>query len=856
MSEKNREEKPATGWKPPQRGRISTDGMGKVKLPRPSGVDTGCEAARPVEPQEMDTHIDSLSGQMDSLKHALVSHARFRSIIDQADEAIFVIDPETDKFVDANETALRWLGLSRQQLLEITTDDVDVEFPLAYPESESEPSANTRDLRRSWVCNRVHRRRDGTCFPVEVAVSQRRYANRTYTLVVARESRQQQKTEQAVRDSQAAHRVERQELQTRIEELSSEMASLRRTLASLSRFRSLIDQADEAIFVIDPETGKFVDANETALRWLGMPRPQLLSSTIKDVDVEFPLGCPNGATGSDKDARKVRRPWVCGRVHRRRDGSDFPVEVAVAERTFANRTYTLVIARERKKSRQAEQELRETEERYTSLFENTLDPVYLTGENGRIAEVNEAAVELWGYERGEMIDLKARRLYDAVPDARQFGENVQKHGFVKDLPISLRTKDGVVLPGLLTAIPRNAGNGTFGGYQCLVRPQIVQPQSGSWTTASVAGSSSEGAVSESAAPPSPGAAGGDELVESWSQYEEMKTAPGSGEPSIEDLLGVRQSLSDSATELIDPWMLSDVTKKVPVSVEELLGVAGPPEEDAPGGGEETAASSESSPDSKDSAVPGAPPSQSAAAPGQESVEHGGQSAGEEATFVVEQPVPETKRTADAGRGPGDAPTTPDVLLGAVSGSTAQREEPAVTARRPNRRLDRPDARSTAGVHREALRRHTPMPRNPGQLSTFQHWPLMLVLGGAVAVFAWTDLARLTFGYNSGFEEWLLGVRTLGLALLALGALGQLWRRTAMAIAAAVLLLGIVLMGAYVEYVLHFPFELGDVVPDTKAALDNAIFRVSGFTAATVLFCGWVSWRIWTDVRPKPDEQSL
>lgn len=345
-------------------------------------------------------------------------------------------------------------------------------------------------------------------------------------------------------------------------------------------------------------------------------------------------------------------------------------------------------------------------------------------------------------------------------------------------------------------------------------------------------------------------------MESWSQYEEMKTAPGSGEPSIEDLLGVRQSLSDSATELIDPWMLSDVTKKVPVSVEELLGVAGPPEEDAPGGGEKSAAPGESSPDSEDSAVPGAPPSQSAAALGQESVGHGGQRAGEEATLVVEQPIPETKRAADAGRGPGNGPTTPDVLLGAVSGSTAQREEPAVTARRPNRRLDRPDARSTAGVHREALRRHTPMPRNPGQLSTFQHWPLMLVLGGAVAVFAWTDLARLTFGYNSGFEEWLLGVRTLGLALLALGALGQLWRRTAMAIAVAVLLLGIVLMGAYVEYVLHFPFELGDVVPDTKAALDNAIFRVSGFTAATVLFCGWVSWRIWTEVRPKPDEQSL
>jgi PAS domain S-box-containing protein len=231
MSERNSDEKPATGWKPRHQGRISTEGLGKVSLPLPAGTDAGRETASLVEPQEMDADIDSLSGQMDSLKHVLVSHARFRTIVDQADEAIFVIDPETDKFVDANETALRWLGLSREELLKLTTDEVDVEFPLAYPESESDPTSNARDLRRSWVCNRVHRRRDGTCFPVEVAVAQRRYANRIYTLVVARESRQQQKAEQTVRETQALHRVERQELQDRIDR--SEVAWPIPTAASL-----------------------------------------------------------------------------------------------------------------------------------------------------------------------------------------------------------------------------------------------------------------------------------------------------------------------------------------------------------------------------------------------------------------------------------------------------------------------------------------------------------------------------------------------------------------------------------------------------------------------------------------------
>jgi PAS domain S-box-containing protein len=859
MSERNSDEKPATGWKPRHQGRISTEGLGKVSLPLPAGTDAGRETASLVEPQEMDADIDSLSGQMDSLKHVLVSHARFRTIVDQADEAIFVIDPETDKFVDANETALRWLGLSREELLKLTTDEVDVEFPLAYPESESDPTSNARDLRRSWVCNRVHRRRDGTCFPVEVAVAQRRYANRIYTLVVARESRQQQKAEQTVRETQALHRVERQELQDRIEKLSGEMATLRRTLASLSRFRSLIDQADEAIFVIDPETDRFVDANETALRWLGLSRPQLLSSTIHDVDVEFPLGCPEGEANVETDVRSLQRPWVCGRVHRRRDGSDFPVEVAVAKREFANRTYTLVVARERRKSKQAEQELRETEERYSSLFEHALHPVYLTSENGRISDVNEAAVELWGYAREEMIDIKPRKLYAAVPDARLFGENVQKHGFVKNLPISLRTKDGEVLPGLLTAIPRSAGNGTFGGYQCLVRLQVDgrEEETQVMTPPEAATSVSDQTVPETDASMPQGATEGDDLVESWSRYERMKAGTESGEPSIEDLLGVPRSASDSlGTGLIEPWTLADVTQKVPVSVEELLGVDPVPPDAPPAVDTEVApeaaatvrdvpsvAASEQARPQRDSATA------STEAPHAPDISN-------EPTWITEPPARGTREPVEATSGAGGA-TGSEVRVGVRPGVESPREGPGVASHRADRRLDQPESRARAAhVNREALRRHTPLPQRPSQNGAFQQWPLMLAVGAGVAVFAWTDLARLTYGYNSGFQEWLLGVRVLGLALLALGALGRFWRRTATGVAVGALLLALILLGAYAQYVLHFPFELGDVVPDTKPALGNAIFRVSGFTAATVLFCGWVSWRIWTEVWPKSDEPSL
>jgi PAS domain S-box-containing protein len=901
----------------------------------------------------MDPRIEELTDRMAGLKRTVASQARFRTLIDQADEAIFVIDPETDRFVDANETALRWLALSRQDLLSRTTSEVHVEFPLGYPESEKEVTRDARDLRRSWVCSRVHRRRDGTCFPVEVAVSQRRFADHTYTLVVARESRQHRKAEQVLRESQELHRAERDEMEARIEKLSSEMSSLRRTLGSLARFRTIIDQADEAIFVIDPDTERFVDANETALRWVGLSRLQLLSSRIQDLDVEFPLACPDDEEDAAADARGLKRPWVCGRVHRRRDGSYFPVEVAVAKRQFANRIYTLVVARESKQNGHADQVIREVEERYSTLFGHTTDAVYLTGREGRIADVNEATLDLLGYSREEMIDVKARNFYAEAPDTRLFSENVNENGFVRDLPVQLSAKDGSVIAGLLTAIPRRTGNGTIGGYQCLIRrrsepgaePTPEEPESveverpdGDATAAAAVGQAAEVAAET------------DELVESWAQYEQMRPAIDAGEPSLAELFGTDQPESDSMqeepeeprivsdvteeialsaeqlsgitqsdaeaapTEAADTWMPSDVTQKLtPPAAEQILAVEdGPPDQPArspidpkalftdpdtevvaetsppattPAATEIASPAAEATPP----ATEAAPPAVEATAPAAEAVPPAVEAtppatevepptadtappaadvtpaAAEAAPPAAEIEAPDPGATppaaevesSAAGVAPSAGVAEPAVEFVAPATEDTHRLKPELSdvtplSYRPDRRLDRAQPRNGAGT-REALRRRTPLPRQDALNGDLKLWPLMLALGAAVTVFAWTDLVRLTYVYNAGFDEWQLAVRILGLALVSIGVLGRFWRRTGLAIGVGVLTLGVVLLGTYVEYLRHFPFELKDVVPDTSAAVDSAILRVSGFTLAAVLFCGLVCWNLWAVLWPRDDE---
>lgn len=56
--------------------------------------------------------------------HIVASEARFRAMFDAAPEAVFVIDPETRKIVDANPFMVQWLGYSAEELLDLEIDQL------------------------------------------------------------------------------------------------------------------------------------------------------------------------------------------------------------------------------------------------------------------------------------------------------------------------------------------------------------------------------------------------------------------------------------------------------------------------------------------------------------------------------------------------------------------------------------------------------------------------------------------------------------------------------------------------------------------------------------------------------------
>lgn len=289
--------------------------------------------------------------------------------------------------------------------------------------------------------------------------------------IIARDISRWKLREQELVKKQAHLEAELARVKRDLDSLTNSLAERECRQNELDRFRNIMDQAGEAIFITDPETGQFVDANQTACDWLGFTRDKLLTLGVRDLDLEFPLESPDGVFDHITDTRHADRPRVFGDgTHRRRNGTYFPVEVALARRMFGDREYMLVVARDIKERRYTERALRESEVKYRSLFELSRDAIYLSSRDGKVADVNDAALDLFGYSRSEFLGLEARTLYVRAEDIRTFQNGVGEAGSARDLEVELKKKGGDTFTALLTATLRYDGDANILGYQCIIRP--------------------------------------------------------------------------------------------------------------------------------------------------------------------------------------------------------------------------------------------------------------------------------------------------------------------------------------------------------------------------------------------------
>jgi PAS domain S-box-containing protein len=174
------------------------------------------------------------------------------------------------------------------------------------------------------------------------------------------------------------------------------------------KFRTLVDQAPEALFLHDMD-GHIVDVNQAAVERYGYTREQLLEMEAGDIDPDYVEREDRGAFWRRLREQKQLRFEA---RHRRSDGTILPVVVSLSAIELEGDEHILALAEAITERKRAQKALRESEALLSTLFAASPDAMLLAeAATGVISHANAAASALFEYPLDRLIGMHYQALH-------------------------------------------------------------------------------------------------------------------------------------------------------------------------------------------------------------------------------------------------------------------------------------------------------------------------------------------------------------------------------------------------------------------------------------------------------------
>lgn len=187
-----------------------------------------------------------------------------------------------------------------------------------------------------------------------------------------------------------------------VRDITEEKRAKEELHASEQKYRAIFENASEAIFIIDAvgeHAGRIISANPAAAAMHGYTLPEIIGRSIKEIDA------PDDAAKVDVRIRRMLRgEWINEEVlHRRKDGTVFPVDLSAGTFTLNDHTYILGFDRDISVRKETEAALLESERRFREMLEKMRLIAIIYDRNETVTFCNAFFLRLTGWKLDDVI---------------------------------------------------------------------------------------------------------------------------------------------------------------------------------------------------------------------------------------------------------------------------------------------------------------------------------------------------------------------------------------------------------------------------------------------------------------------
>jgi PAS domain S-box-containing protein len=242
---------------------------------------------------------------------------------------------------------------------------------------------------------------------------------------------------------------------------------LSETKESGAKFRGLLEAAPDAMIVVD-ERGEIVLLNLQAEKQFGYRRDELLGQMVTSI---VPRGFAErlAADGlrSAEDALAQHIGTGIELTARRKDGSEFPIEIMLSPLRSPEGMLVTAAIRNISVRKDAEEHLVQMENRYRGLLEAAPDAMVVVNQAGKIVLLNLQAETQFGYRRDELLGQKMSNIVPAgfperlVADSLRSAEDALAQQIGTGIELTARRKDGSEFPIEIMLSPLESAEGVL-----------------------------------------------------------------------------------------------------------------------------------------------------------------------------------------------------------------------------------------------------------------------------------------------------------------------------------------------------------------------------------------------------------